>query len=243
METASKYVNLLGELKLKLLDTNTTPSATHWFLKKLADEKKLLRIYTQNIDDLEMQTGLERIDSIHDIQNTPTNYLKKVMQLHGHLRTLYCASCSYECQFTQEYALLYHQESCDIACPECPKRNISRVGRQRKHGRLEARVVLQNGGNNTHDELIAQTFEKDVQSNPDLVLIIGTTLEIKAIKSFTTRLVRDLHVKSVLMDLEWIHFPGCSHVLYHLKGPCDQFANSLISQLYIFHPLHSLKLL
>ena len=215
------------------------PSPTHWFLKNLADEEKLLRIYTQNIDDLEMQTGLERIDSIQDIKKTPTNYFKKVMQLHGHLRTLYCASCSYECIFTEEYARLYFEESCDIPCPECPTRNISRAGRQRGQGILEARVVLQNGGLNPQDELIAKIFQKDLKSKPDLLLIIGTTLEIKAIKSFTTRLVRDLHVKSVLMDLEWINFPGSRYVLYHLKGPCDQFSKVLIRDLYDFFDLKS----
>uniref|UniRef100_M4BVU7 Deacetylase sirtuin-type domain-containing protein n=1 Tax=Hyaloperonospora arabidopsidis (strain Emoy2) TaxID=559515 RepID=M4BVU7_HYAAE len=41
------------------------PSPTHWFLKLLQDKKKLLRVYTQNIDGLEEAAGVTRCIPCH----------------------------------------------------------------------------------------------------------------------------------------------------------------------------------
>ncbi|KAG6596132.1 uncharacterized protein IUM83_18603 [Phytophthora cinnamomi] len=41
------------------------PSPTHWFLKLLQDKKKLLRVYTQNIDGLEEAAGVTRSIPCH----------------------------------------------------------------------------------------------------------------------------------------------------------------------------------
>lgn len=42
-----------------------TPSATHMFLKMLQDRKKLLRVYSQNIDGLEAAAGVTKCVSCH----------------------------------------------------------------------------------------------------------------------------------------------------------------------------------
>ncbi|RQM15587.1 hypothetical protein KXD40_004979 [Peronospora effusa] len=41
------------------------PSPTHWFLKLLQDKKKLLRVYTQNIDGLEEAAGVTKCIPCH----------------------------------------------------------------------------------------------------------------------------------------------------------------------------------
>ncbi|CAG8848951.1 5201_t:CDS:2, partial [Gigaspora margarita] len=50
------FYSFIGELKE--LTVNAEPTATHFFIKKLADMKKLKRVYTQNIDNLEELVGL-----------------------------------------------------------------------------------------------------------------------------------------------------------------------------------------
>ncbi|KAI9916126.1 hypothetical protein PsorP6_017074 [Peronosclerospora sorghi] len=45
--------------------TSPTPSPTHMFLKLLQDKKKLLRVYTQNIDGLEQAAGVTRCIPCH----------------------------------------------------------------------------------------------------------------------------------------------------------------------------------
>jgi NAD-dependent SIR2 family protein deacetylase len=54
------------------------PSLTHLFFKALHDHNKLLRIYTQNIDGLDLRAGTP-----HD----------KVIECHGHFRTASCSVC------------------------------------------------------------------------------------------------------------------------------------------------------
>ena len=205
---------------------NAKPSPTHYFLKRLADLGKLKRVYTQNIDDLETAAGLERVGSVLDAK--AKGGYKRVVQLHGHLRKLFCGVCRYTTDFSKKVALIFQSEMRDIACPSCEKANAKRKGkRPRPVGKLQTCVVLQNGGPNPDGALISQFFEADTRRAPDLLLIIGTSLEIKAIKNFVTRLVRDMDVPTILMDLESVDFPGSNKIKYHLKGPCDLFVRHM----------------
>jgi NAD-dependent SIR2 family protein deacetylase len=62
----------------QLLPGNYTPSDTHRFVKLLDSKGKLLRMYTQNIDGLEIAAGVS-----HD----------RVHQCHGSLDTAKCLYC------------------------------------------------------------------------------------------------------------------------------------------------------
>lgn len=245
-EIATRYLEMVGDLRLMLDDCS--PSPTHYFLKKLADGGRLRRVYTQNIDDLETRAGLELVTSLEDAE--PKDGYRKVVQLHGHMRQLFCGICFHKTRFRREHAQIFQSQKRDIACPACNKSNLKRQGKMRARsvGKLQTCIVLQNGGphpdctssiltikprraNAKAAQLIGQLFDLDTRSDPDLLLIIGTSLEIKDIKSFVTRLNRNMNVKTVIMDLNWIDFPGCEKVAYHLKGPCDFFVNALFPSL------------
>jgi NAD-dependent SIR2 family protein deacetylase len=64
------------------------PSLTHRFFKLLATKRKLLRVFTQNIDGLEEAAGVPKA---------------KVTYCHGHLRTARCLSCG-KCARADELA-------------------------------------------------------------------------------------------------------------------------------------------
>jgi NAD-dependent SIR2 family protein deacetylase len=66
---------------LKELVVNAKPTATHFFIKKLADMKKLKRVYIQNIDNLEELVGL-------DVDWQLENCQAQVIQLHGTMAKL-----------------------------------------------------------------------------------------------------------------------------------------------------------
>lgn len=78
------------------------PSPTHWFLKLLQDKKKLLRVYTQNIDGLEEAAGVKRCIPCHGSfaysacmrckKRLPTNSLMPVIQA-GIIPTCSEANC------------------------------------------------------------------------------------------------------------------------------------------------------
>eukprot|EP00037_Helgoeca_nana_P014715 m.137366 g.137366 ORF g.137366 m.137366 type:complete len:414 (+) comp22676_c0_seq1:278-1519(+) len=59
-------------------DGSILPSLTHRFFKLLVDKRKLLRIYTQNIDGLEEAAGVPKA---------------KITYCHGNLRTARCLKC------------------------------------------------------------------------------------------------------------------------------------------------------
>jgi NAD-dependent SIR2 family protein deacetylase len=76
------------------------PSLTHRFLVALARQKKLLRVYTQNIDGLERAAGL------------PARLL---VECHGSLRTARCRGCRQVCD-----AAALAADVSARAVPRCP---------------------------------------------------------------------------------------------------------------------------
>jgi NAD+-dependent protein deacetylase SIR2 len=62
----------------KILPSTNAFSPTHAFLRLLQDKKKLLRVYTQNIDNLEQLAGVKE---------------EKLVQCHGSFATASCMCC------------------------------------------------------------------------------------------------------------------------------------------------------
>ncbi|CAG8745810.1 8222_t:CDS:2, partial [Racocetra persica] len=107
-EAVEAFYNFMGELNKLVLKAE--PTATHLFIKKLADIKKLKRVYTQNIDNLEKKAGLEfwNFENFKHCQ-------AQVVQLHGTLANLQ--------SFTQEYCDIFTKVEISN-CPECKERVI-----------------------------------------------------------------------------------------------------------------------
>ncbi|KAF9168387.1 NAD-dependent histone deacetylase sir2 [Mortierella sp. AD011] len=63
----------------EIFPSNFTPSPSHYFIKLLESQDKLLRNYTQNIDTLEQKAGIQ-----------------KVLQCHGSFATASCVRCGYQ---------------------------------------------------------------------------------------------------------------------------------------------------
>ncbi|XP_074647341.1 NAD-dependent protein deacetylase sirtuin-1-like [Tubulanus polymorphus] len=77
------------------------PSRCHRFIRKIEEQNKLLRNYTQNIDTLEQTAG---------IQN--------VIQCHGSFVTATCVTCKYKCNAEDIRADIMNQVI--PRCPKCP---------------------------------------------------------------------------------------------------------------------------
>jgi NAD-dependent deacetylase sirtuin 1 len=63
---------------------NFSPSPSHNFIAQLEKDNKMKRLYSQNIDGLEQQAGIE-----------------KVIQCHGHFYTAHCLNCKAEYQISE----------------------------------------------------------------------------------------------------------------------------------------------
>jgi len=65
----------------ELLSYKASPTIAHYFIKMMADDGTLLVNYTQNIDGLETQAGIDP---------------KYLVEAHGHLRSAHCVECHKE---------------------------------------------------------------------------------------------------------------------------------------------------
>ncbi|CAG8775843.1 3096_t:CDS:2, partial [Gigaspora margarita] len=87
-ESIKAFNLFMGSLKELII--NAKPTATHFFIKKLADMKKLRRVYTQNIDNLKKLVGLDVDWQFERVKN----YQAQVVQLHGSLKNLQYNVCT-----------------------------------------------------------------------------------------------------------------------------------------------------
>src|SRR5690348_8432290 len=96
---------------LKELVVNAEPTTTHFFIKKLADMKKLKRVYTQNIDNLEELIGLHIDWQFEKVKNNKA----QVVQLHGTLEKLQYNLCTNIYHFIPQYCIIFKQSK----APNC----------------------------------------------------------------------------------------------------------------------------
>lgn len=150
---------------------NVTP--THEFLNYLNDQGKLLRVYTQNIDDLDERAGLKCGFEKDD----------RVVQLHGDLNTCKCTLCSFKTETTSEIQMKFKDGKPPV-CPNCEANAQSRIEngkRAIKVGMLRPNIVLYNEHHATGD-LISKIQNGDMRKGPDMLIVMGTSLQIPGVK-------------------------------------------------------------
>jgi NAD+-dependent protein deacetylase SIR2 len=103
--------------KLQKLAEAAKPSPTHEFIRLLAHKGKLLRCYTQNIDNLEAKAGLQT-----NMDDPNVN----VVQLHGSLANVFCPLCKVSTPITpKESAEFAKGES--VPCQACVNKQSLRI--------------------------------------------------------------------------------------------------------------------
>lgn len=162
--------------ELSHLTQNAKPTPFHHMLATLAEEGRLLRLYSQNVDGID--TALPPLAT-----TVPLNKKgpwPKTIQLHGGLEKMVCSKCGHLSDF--EGALFEGPEP--PACTECETIDIVRIaGGLRSHGigRLRPRMVLYNEFN-PDEEAIGAVSAADLKSRPDAVIVVGTSLKVPGIR-------------------------------------------------------------
>lgn len=124
------------------------PTLTHSFLALLADKRRLLRIYTQNIDGLEF------------VARIPEPLL---VECHGHFRTASCLKCKTPADPTQVERTILHGNGQIPTCaiPKCA-------------GYVKPDIVF--FGENLPDRF--HSLWKHDTGAADLCLVLGTSLQV-----------------------------------------------------------------
>jgi hypothetical protein len=120
-----------------------------------------------------------------------------------------------------------------MRCEEILERRVANGKRTISVGMLRPDIVLYGEHHKQGVEImmvgesIAQFQNKDVRKNPDLVLVLGTSLKIPGLKnllkSFSNALVLFLNLTAPPRDME-------SFIDYHFQGECDDLTVILSGQ-------------
>ena len=168
--------------ELSHLTQEAKPTPFHHMLATIAEEGRLMRLYTQNVDGIDV--ALEPLATTVPLNKKAP--WPKTVQLHGGLSKMVCTKCGHLSDFNG--ALFEGPEP--PSCQECEVTDGVRVaGGLRSHGigRLRPRMVLYNEFN-PDEEAIGAVSHADLKSRPDAVIVVGTSLKVPGIR----RLVKEL---------------------------------------------------
>lgn len=165
------------------LVSKAKPTEFHEMLATLANEGRLLRLYTQNVDGID--TSLPPLET--SVPLDAKGPWPRTIQLHGSLEKMVCSKCNTLSAFEPEK----FSGPIPSACPDCIKIDEIRTDHagKRSHGigKLRPRMVLYNE-HNPDEEAIGRVMSSDLRSRPDAVIVVGTSMEIPGVK----RLVREM---------------------------------------------------
>jgi NAD-dependent SIR2 family protein deacetylase len=201
-----------------------SPTPFHRLLKELAGLGCVRRVYTQNIDGLEMKAGL-----------TATEPNPTCVQLHGSVMDVVCTRCSFT-----EHIYRHFPAFRDGLLPNCPDCDIRieerRMKEQRlyKSGFLRPHVILYHETHPRADEIGAIATED--AGKADLVLVVGTSLEtygaVLLMKGFSSSLRKRGNGGAVyFLNLEK---PDGKHLHFFddvIQIDCQAFATEMLERM------------
>lgn len=204
------------------LCSKSSPTPFHYLLSSIAQDQRLTRLYTQNIDCLD--TRLPGMATKMPLSKP----WPKTVQLHGTIEQVYCSKCHYVAGMKPE---LFDSTNGSIPdCPECAELDsVREVAGKRTHGvgKIRPKIVLYNEPN-PDSEAIGAVTEADLSSRPDCLLVVGTTLKIPGVKRMVKELAQAVHAANgvnVWMNIDdpppvlGTQFEDCFDLL--IKGDCQ----------------------
>jgi NAD-dependent histone deacetylase SIR2 len=200
------------------------PTPFHHLLATLAQEGRLLRLYTQNVDGID--TSLPPLAS--QIPLPKKGPWPKTVQLHGTLEHMTCTKCHHISEFNPD---LFDGPS-PPACQHCEETDGIRTQHagKRSHGVgvLRPRMVLYNE-HNPDDEAIGSVVKADMRTRPDALIVVGTTLKVPGVKRIVKEMCGIVRARRDGVTV-WINNdppPALKDYEWDLvvQGPCDHVAS------------------
>lgn len=211
---------------LSKLVSDARPTAFHQMLATLANEGRLMRLYTQNVDGID--TSLPPL--VTSIPLSMKGPWPRTIQLHGGLEKMVCSKCRHLSDF--EAALFQGPlpPPC-TACVETDKVRTDHAGK-RSHGigRLRPRIVLYNE-HNPDEEAIGTVVSADLRTRPDALIVVGTSMKIPGVRRIVREMCGVIRGRKDGLTV-WINheppplgkeFEDCWDLI--VKGSCDEVAS------------------
>lgn len=204
-----------------ILPPEKTYTPMHAFIRLLQDKGKLLRNYTQNIDNLEMYAGIEK---------------DKLVQCHGSFATATCVTCKYKVNGEDIFSSI--REKVIPYCPKCDKTRKKLLNNDdgyvpESYGVMKPDITF-------FGESLPLRFHDIIRqdlADCDLLISVGTSLKVAPVASIVESIPPG--VPQVLLNRDPIDH--CSFDVT-LLGYCDDAASYLCNRLgeewNLEHPLY-----
>ncbi|KAK5093414.1 NAD-dependent deacetylase hst3 [Exophiala xenobiotica] len=211
-ETTTTFYQFIATLRHKIMHDVKSTSLTHKFIKTLRDGGRLMRCYTQNIDGLEAREGLSmdltrgrgnkrrflkknyEAPRPHETQGTDFDSGCEVVQLHGELSNLRCRVCATEQEWTESETEIF-LEGAAPKCEICAEKSDARQATGKRGlavGELRPNIVLY-GEDHPQNSLLVPLIAFDQGSNPDLLIIMGTSLKVHGLQKVVRDFAKVVH--------------------------------------------------
>ncbi|KAL8865953.1 MAG: hypothetical protein Q9174_006589 [Haloplaca sp. 1 TL-2023] len=230
--STSVFYTFIASLRKKIREEVKKTTPTHRFIRTIRDSRKLVRCYTQNIDGLESRLGLcmdmdrgkgiksrfatnkKAIPQVKSCLAAQTDGGCEVVPLHGDLEVLRCTLCQKTCGWEEqgrEDALLKGAAPECFSCALSDRQRRDRGKRGTKIGTLRPNIVLYGEEHPAGDALGCITAN-DLSLAPDVLLILGTSLHVKGVKTMVKEFAKAVHARP----------KGKGKVIFvNLSKPCD----------------------
>lgn len=205
------YYQFMATLYQKILGVKST-SVTHKLFQTLRNTGRLTRCYTQNIDAFEARDGLCLTLESKNVPPSPRSNHNdgppegeeprfnpdcNVVQLHGTLGSLRCTICHTVCDWSDEATRVFLSGTAPgcARCMQASERRRELGKRALTIGTLRPNVLLY--GDHHPDEILLQKFiEADLASNPEVLLIMGTSLKVSGIRKLVKDFAQVVHQRA-----------------------------------------------
>lgn len=211
--TTSIFYRFIASLRQKIREEVVETSKTHKLIRTLRDGGRLMRCYTQNIDGLEGREGL--VMDLAGGKGNKRRFMKKVYQaprpptiltgddmdggcevvpLHGDLDHLRCNLCNAKLGWTDEDTESF-LEGRAPSCPSCQAKSHERQTKGKRGvsiGSLRPNVVLYNEAH-PFEHLLAPLPSFDISQNPEVLVIMGTSLTVHGLQKLTREFAKAVH--------------------------------------------------
>lgn len=200
------------------------PTPFHKLLKALLCAGVLGRVYTQNIDDLELKSGLTAIGGEPNC-----------LQLHGSVMRVQCTQCSFDEHVYHHFSTLRLGKL--PGCPKCEEWIQCRKSEGKRipsrGGLLRPAIILYGESHPTGDHIAAmQSLDS---SKADNLLVVGTSLKIFGLVCLIKEIVKGIRErgegKAYYMDIEEPSASEARMFDHIMRADCQVFANNMLNQL------------
>lgn len=192
-----------------ILPPDNACAPLHKFIRLLQDKGKLLRNYTQNIDNLEANAGIDP---------------SKMIQCHGSFAFATCVTCKYKVKGSTLYPLIREKEI--PYCPSCTSKRLKLLDLdafvEESYGVMKPDITF-------FGEALPKLFHDNINqdlNNCDLIISIGTSLKVAPVADIVHRIPEE--VPQILINKDPIHH--CNFDVSML-GYCDDVASYLCDRL------------